>query len=82
MMMINLVLVNTTGPDLSSKKKSNIIAFHFVQEGTAKDKWRTAYVKSGENTSDILTKCLLLSDERRQKLSDRIFRYLYTEQAA
>ena len=27
------ILANTTGPDSALKKKSNSIAFHFVQEG-------------------------------------------------
>ena len=51
------VLANTTKSNLVLKKKSNIIiAFYFVQEGTARDKRRIAYIESDENTSDLLTK--------------------------
>ena len=33
------VLANTTVPDLMLKKKSQSIAYHFVQEGAARDEW-------------------------------------------
>ncbi len=36
------VLCNTMEPALTLKKKSNAIAYHFVQEGVAQDEWRTA----------------------------------------
>ena len=75
------VLANTTGPDSSLKKKSNSIAFHFVREGTARDEWRTAYIESDENTSDLLTKCLP-SGEKRRKFGGRLLHHLYTAPAA
>jgi hypothetical protein len=34
-----LVLANTTAPSSTLKKKSNAIAYHFVREGCARDKW-------------------------------------------
>ena len=49
---------NTKGLDLSLKNKSNSIVFHFVQEVTARDEWRTTYIKTNDNTSDMLTKHL------------------------
>ena len=70
------VLANTTGPDSALKKKSNSIAFHFVQEGTARDDWRTTYIESDENTSDLLTKCLP-SGEKQRKFGGRILHHLY-----
>ena len=75
------VLANTTGPDSALKKKSNSIAFHFVQEGTARDEWRTAYIESDKYSSDLLTKCLYLGEKRR-KFGGRILHHLYTAPVA
>ena len=72
------VWVNTTELDSALKKKSNSIAFHSVQEGIARNKWRTAYIGSNENTSDLLTK-YLPSGEKRQMFCDRILYHVYTE---
>ena len=52
------VLANTTMPHSMLKKKSNSIAYHFVREGTARDEWRTTYINTNDNHSDILTKSL------------------------
>jgi len=40
------VLVNSSKPHSSLKKKSSSIAFHFVREGVAKDEWRVAYLNT------------------------------------
>ena len=40
------VLANTTIPDSTLKKKSQSIAYHFVREGAAWDKWRMTYVNT------------------------------------
>ena len=47
------VLANTTIPDSSLKKKSQSIAYHFVHEGVARDKWRTSYVNIHDNEADL-----------------------------
>ena len=52
------VLVNTTIPDSTLKKKSQSIASHFVREASACDEWRTTYVNTHENEADLLTKPL------------------------
>ena len=52
------VLANTTIPDSTLKKKSQSIAYHFVREGAARDEWRTTYVNTHDNESDLLTKQL------------------------
>ena len=52
------VLYNTTIPDSTLNKKSQSIAYHFVREGAARDEWRTAYINTHENPSDLLTKPL------------------------
>ena len=50
------VLFNTTIPESTLKRKSQSICYHFVREGSARDEWRTAYVNTKANPSDILTK--------------------------
>ncbi len=51
-----LVLANTTAPASTLKKKSNAIAYHFVQEGWARNEWHTAYVNTNNNVVDLMTK--------------------------
>ena len=69
------VLANTTMPMSMLKKKSNSIAYHFVREGCAKDEWRTTYVNTHENPSDILTKPLP-SGEKRSKFCRLLLHHL------
>jgi hypothetical protein len=52
------VLANTTAPGSTLKKKSNAIAYCFVQEGCACDEWQTTYINMDKNVADILTKPL------------------------
>ena len=59
------VLANTTRPDSTLKKKSQSIAYHFVREGSARGEWRTSYVNTHENESDLLTKQLPSGEKRR-----------------
>ena len=54
----NAVVYNTQYPTSSLKKKHNAVAFHKIREAVAAKIIRTAYVKSNENLSDILTKPL------------------------
>ena len=49
------VLANTTMPESTLKKNKQSIAYHFVQEGIARDEWRTDYINTHENVSDVLT---------------------------
>jgi hypothetical protein len=58
------VLANTTIPDSTLKKKNQSISYHYVREGVARNEWRTAYVNTHLNESDLLTK-LLPSGEKR-----------------
>ena len=66
------VLANTTIPDSTLKKKSQSIAYHFVREGSARDEWRTSYVNTNENESDLLTK-LLPDGEKRKRFVKRFY---------
>ena len=50
------VLVNSTIPHSTLKKKSNSISYHFIREGCARDEWRLAYVNTKDNPADLLTK--------------------------
>ena len=59
------VLANATIPDSTLKKKSQSIAYHFVREGVARDEWRTAYIRSEHNASDLLTKQLPHGEKRK-----------------
>lgn len=70
------VLANTSIPDSVLKKKSQSIAYHFVREGTARDEWRTAYVNTHENESDLLTK-LLPSGEKRKGFVRRLLHHIF-----
>lgn len=69
------VLCNTSMPHSSLKKKSSSIAFHYVREGVAKDKWRTAYLNTHDNPSDMLTKSLP-GGEKRTKFISMLLHYV------
>ena len=58
------VLTNSSNPFSMLKKKSSSIAYHFVREGVAKDKWRVAYVNTHDNLADLLTKPLPNGEKR------------------
>ena len=62
------VLWNTTVPDSTLKKKSSAVAYHFVREGVANDEWRTSYVNTKENPSDVCTKVIPNGEDRKRKI--------------
>ena len=71
------VLVNASIPDSILKKKSQSIAYFFVREGSARDEWRVAYIKSSMNEADLLTKQLPHGEKRKnfvRNLLHHIFR--------
>ena len=70
------VLSNTTIPDSMLKKKSQSIAYHFVQEGAAQDEWRTNYINTHENEADLLTK-QLPSGEKRKSFVRRLLHHIF-----
>ena len=72
------VLANTTLPDSTLRKKSQSIAYHFVWEGSTRDEWRTSYVNTNDNESDILTKVLPF-DEKRKKFVRDLPHYIYRD---
>ena len=59
------VLANTSVPDSQLKKKAQSIAYHFVREGAARDEWRTSYINTHANRSDLLTKMLPNGEKRK-----------------
>ena len=58
------VLANKSSPYSKLKKKSSSIAFHFVREGVAKSEWKTIYLNTNLNASDMLTKTLPGQEKR------------------
>lgn len=70
------VLANTTIPESQLKKKSQSIAYHFVREGVARDEWRTAYVNTHDNESDLLTEILPFG-EKRKGFVRRLLHHIY-----
>ena len=72
------VLANTSHPHSVLKKKSNSIAYHFVREGVAKNEWRTTYLSTHLNPSDMLTKSLP-GGEKRARFTSYLLHYLYMD---
>ena len=58
------VLANTTVPHSQLKKKSNSVAYHHCREGSAFDEWKTSYINTHDNPSDLLTKALPPGEKR------------------
>ena len=59
------VLANTFMPRYTLKKRMNLLSYHFIREGCARDEWRTAYVNTNFNLAYLLTKCLPSGEKRR-----------------
>ena len=70
------VLVNSSKPHSSLKKKSSSIAFHFVREGVAKDEWRVTYLNTNLNCADLGTKSLP-NGEKRTRHTSFLLHYVY-----
>jgi hypothetical protein len=70
------VLANTTIPNLTLKKKNQSICYHFVQEGVARDEWRSLYVNTHDNTAYLLTK-QLPSGEKRKGFVRKLLHHIY-----
>ena len=70
----NSVLAGSTRPESTIKKKAQSIAFHFIREGCAADEWRTTYINTLENISDLMTKPL--SGEKRWQLIRMLLQHI------
>ena len=70
------VLANTTVPDSTLKKKSASLAYHLIREGVAMDDWRTAYINTHDNESDLLTKVLPFGEKRRRHVG-KVLKHIY-----
>ena len=76
------VLANSTIPDSKLRKKNQSICYHMVREGSARDVWRTGYIKSELNEADLLTKVLPFGEKRKRfvrNLLHHIFRSYHNE---
>ena len=71
------VLSNTSLPHSKLKKKSSSIAYHFVREGCAMSEWKTTYLNTDLNPSDMLTKSLS-GGQKRTRFTSLVLHYLYT----
>ena len=71
-------LANTSIPESTLKKKCQIIAYHLVREGVARDEWRTAYIRSTDIEADLLTK-ILPSGEKMKGFVRNILHHTYRE---
>ena len=69
------VLSNTTIPHSKLNKKSSSIAFHFVREGVARDEWRTTYINTDDNPSDMCTKSLP-GGQKRTRFTSYLLHYV------
>jgi hypothetical protein len=54
----NSVVINSSSPASTLKKKSNSIAYHAVRESVAADEQRVTYESTHTNLADLLTKPL------------------------
>ncbi len=54
----NSVITNATVPESTLKKKHNAICYHRVREAVAAKTVRIAYIPTGQNLADMLTKSL------------------------
>lgn len=70
------VLANTTVPESQLKKKMHSLAYFFIREGVARDEWRTSYINTHENESDMLTK-VLPDGGKRRKFVRRILHHVF-----
>ena len=59
---------NTTVPESTLKKKTASVAYHYVREGVSENVWRTVYVNTKLNLTDILTKNLPSGLNRYRKV--------------
>ena len=69
------VLSNSSKPRSDLKKKSSIITYNFSPEGGAKNEWRTSYLTTHLDPSDICTKSLL-SFEKIPRFTGYLLLYL------
>ena len=69
------VLANTLLPHSKLKKKSSSIAFHFVREGVARTEWKTTYLNTHFNPSDMLIKPSP-GGEKRKRLTSFLLHYI------
>ena len=66
-------LWNTTKPDSRLKKKLSLVAYHFIRERVAKDEWRTGYLKTSKNLSDVMTKVIVSGVDKKRKVSMKLY---------
>ena len=58
-------MANMTILDSTLKKKTQVIAYHFIRQVVARYEWRASYVNTHDNEADLLTE-LLTSGENQK----------------
>jgi hypothetical protein len=69
----NSVVVNSSSPASTLKKKSNSIAYHCVRDSVARDEQRVTYESTHTNLADLLTKPLPGGTHRDYLISQVLF---------
>ena len=72
-----LVICNIQRPEPTLRKKRNLICCHEIRESVKMVESMTAWVPSGENTADFLTKVLYRS--KRRHIVENVMRNIYNE---
>ena len=70
------VSCNSIVPEITLKKKHQIIECYLVREGVERDEWRTVCAKTNENEADLLTKTLP-SGEKRNNFVRKVFHHIF-----
>jgi hypothetical protein len=52
----NSVIINSSSPSSTLKKKSNLVAYHCVRESVTADEQQVTYESTHTNLADLLTK--------------------------
>ena len=63
------VVKNSVIPELTLKKKSHSIAYYYVRQGVARNKWLIFHIQSEYNCSDTLTKTVPAGAKRKWLVS-------------
>jgi len=67
------VLVNSSVPESTLRKKSNSVAYHFVRHGCALDEWRFSYCRSAENPAAIMASPRAGGEDRKRKVQMMLY---------
>jgi hypothetical protein len=70
-------VTNSSRPELTLKKKCNLICYHAIRESVAMGETLLTHIRSGENLADFLTKAT--SGAKRHKLVSGVVHDIYND---